>query len=110
MRGHPGCVKVEGKSINIEERTSIMGLLAYLLLGLIAGAIAKSIFPGKQSGGWLATLVLGVIGAMVGGWLGGVIFKVDVMASFWSLSAWICAIVGSVIVLLIYGALTGRKN
>lgn len=87
-----------------------MGFLGFLLLGLIAGAIAKAIIPGDQPGGWFATLILGVIGAMVGGWLGGVIFKVDVMQDFWSLSAWIMAIVGSIIVLLIYGALTGRKR
>ncbi|WP_043534747.1 GlsB/YeaQ/YmgE family stress response membrane protein [Actinomyces polynesiensis] len=87
-----------------------MGFLGFLLLGLIAGAIAKAIIPGDQPGGWFATLILGVIGAMVGGWLGGLIFKVDVMQDFWSLSAWIMAIVGSIIVLLIYGALTGRKR
>ncbi len=51
-----------------------MGFIAYLILGLIAGAIAKAILPGRQGGGWIATLVLGVIGAVVGGWLGGLIF------------------------------------
>ncbi|MGO3796275.1 MAG: GlsB/YeaQ/YmgE family stress response membrane protein [Pauljensenia sp.] len=87
-----------------------MGFLGFLLLGLIAGAIAKAIIPGDQPGGWFATLILGVIGAMLGGWLGGVIFKTEVMDSFFSLSAWVSAIVGSIIVLLIYGALTGRKG
>ena len=55
-----------------------MSFLAYLLLGLIAGAIAKAILPGKEGGGWIATLILGVIGAMVGGWLGGMLFNVEV--------------------------------
>lgn len=87
-----------------------MGFLGFLLLGLIAGAIAKALIPGEQPGGWLATLILGVIGAMVGGWLGGLIFDVDVMDQFWSLSSWVMAIVGSVVVLLIWGALTGRKR
>ena len=44
-----------------------MGFIAYLILGLIAGAIAKAILPGKQGGGFIATLILGVIGAMLGG-------------------------------------------
>ena len=43
-----------------------MGFLAFLLLGLIAGSIAKLILPGRQNGGWFATLILGVVGAMLG--------------------------------------------
>ena len=49
-----------------------MGFLAFLLLGLIAGAIAKAILPGRQGGGWLGALICGVIGALLGGWLGTV--------------------------------------
>ena len=85
-----------------------MSFLAFLILGLIAGAIAKSLLPGRQGGGLLATLVLGVIGALVGGWLGGAIFNVG-YDGFFSLQSWLIAIVGSVAVLLVYGALTGRR-
>ena len=85
-----------------------MGFFSFLLLGLIAGAIAKLIIPGKQAGGWFVTLLLGVIGAMLGGWLGGIIFNVN-LQSFFSLSTWLLAIGGSVIVLLIYGLITGRR-
>ena len=46
-----------------------MSFIAFLILGLIAGAIAKAILPGKQGGGWFITLILGVIGALLGGWL-----------------------------------------
>jgi len=84
-----------------------MGFFSFLLLGLIAGAIAKLILPGKQAGGWFATLLLGVIGAFLGGWLGGLLFDAD-MDSFFSLSTWLLAIAGSIVVLLIYGAITGR--
>ena len=80
-----------------------MGFLAFLLLGLIAGAIAKAILPGRQGGGWIATLLLGVVGAMLGGWLGSVLFGAD-MNAFWSLESWLLAIGGSIIVLLIYHA------
>lgn len=86
-----------------------MGFFSFLLLGLIAGAIAKLIMPGKQGGGWFVTLILGVVGAMLGGWLGGLLFNADVDA-FFSLSSWLLAIGGSIIVLLIYGALTGKKT
>lgn len=51
-----------------------MGFIAFLVLGLIAGTIAKAICPGRQGDGWIATLLLGVVGSMLGGWLGSVLF------------------------------------
>ncbi len=86
-----------------------MGFLAFLLLGLIAGAIAKAILPGKQAGGWIATLVLGVVGALLGGWLGGILFGAD-LSGFFSIESWLLAIGGSLIVLVIWGLITGRKG
>lgn len=87
-----------------------MGFLAFLLLGLIAGAIAKLILPGRQNGGWFATLILGVVGAMLGGWLGSVLFNAP-LEEFFSIQTWLVAIGGSLIVLLIYGAFTaGRRR
>lgn len=86
-----------------------MSFLAFLLLGLIAGAIAKALLPGKQGGGWLITLLLGVVGAMLGGWLGGLLFNVRV-DEFFSISSWLLAIGGSLIVLLIYGVIRGRGS
>ncbi|WP_040164084.1 GlsB/YeaQ/YmgE family stress response membrane protein [Microbacterium gorillae] len=86
-----------------------MGFFGFLLLGLIAGAIAKLIIPGKQGGGWFVTLLLGVVGALLGGWLGGLLFGKG-LENFFSLQTWIVAIVGSIIVLLIYGLVVGRKK
>lgn len=86
-----------------------MGFFGFLLLGLIAGAIAKAILPGKQGGGWFITLLLGVVGALLGGFLGGLIFGVN-LNEFFSISTWLLAIAGSLIVLLIYGAVTRRTN
>lgn len=82
-----------------------MGIIGWILLGLIAGAIAKAILPGKQAGGWLATLLLGVVGALLGGWLGSVLFHAP-LKDFFSIQTWLLAIGGSLIVLLIWGALT----
>jgi len=86
-----------------------MGFFGFLLLGLIAGAIAKLILPGKQSGGWLITLVLGVVGALLGGFIGGALFGTGI-DSFFDLGTWALAIGGSLIVLVIYGAITGRRK
>ncbi|KJL33754.1 GlsB/YeaQ/YmgE family stress response membrane protein [Microbacterium azadirachtae] len=86
-----------------------MGFLGFLLLGLIAGAIAKLILPGKQGGGWFVTLLLGVVGALLGGWLGGLIFHVG-LESFFSLATWLLAIGGSLVVLLIYGLIVWRRR
>ncbi len=82
-----------------------MGILGWIVLGLIAGAIAKAILPGRQGGGWILTLLLGVVGALLGGWLGSVIFGIG-LENFWSLQTWIVAIIGAIIVLLIYGLIT----
>jgi uncharacterized membrane protein YeaQ/YmgE (transglycosylase-associated protein family) len=86
-----------------------MGILAFLILGLIAGAIAKAILPGRQGGGWVITLVVGVVGAILGGWIGSLIFGGG-LADFFDLRTWLLAILGAVIVLLVYGALAGRRS
>lgn len=82
-----------------------MGFLAFLILGLIAGAIAKLILPGRQGGGWFVTLLLGVVGALLGGWIGSLLFGVG-LEEFWDLGTWLLAIGGAIIVLLIYGLIT----
>ncbi|MGP9031902.1 GlsB/YeaQ/YmgE family stress response membrane protein [Glutamicibacter mysorens] len=86
-----------------------MGFIGWIVLGLIAGAIAKAILPGKQGGGWIATLVLGVVGALVGGWLGSLIFDVG-LNEFWSISTWLLAIGGALIVLVIWGFITKKRG
>jgi uncharacterized membrane protein YeaQ/YmgE (transglycosylase-associated protein family) len=84
-----------------------MGFFGFLLLGLLAGVIAKAILPGRQSTGWLLTLVLGVLGAVLGGWLGSILFDRG-LEEFFSIQTWLLAILGSVIVFLIFGALRRR--
>ena len=82
-----------------------MGFFGWIILGLLAGAIAKAILPGKQGGGWFVTLILGVVGALLGGWLGSAIFNIG-LENFFSIQTWLVAIAGSIIVLLIYGLVT----
>ena len=86
-----------------------MGFLVFLIFGLIAGALAKLILPGKQGGGWIVTLLLGVVGAMLGGWIAG-LFGQDVYTSFFSPLGWLFAIGGAIIVLLIWGLITKNRG
>ena len=86
-----------------------MGFLVFLIFGLIAGALAKLILPGKQGGGWLVTLLLGVVGAMLGGWIAGLLGQ-DVYTSFWSPLGWLFAIGGAILVLLIWGLVTKNRG
>jgi len=82
-----------------------MGIIGWIVLGLAAGAIAKAILPGTQGGGWIITLLLGVVGALLGGFLGQLLFNVD-LGGFFDIRTWLLAIGGSVLVLLIYGLVT----
>jgi len=84
-----------------------MGLIGFLLLGLIAGAIAKAIMPGDDRGGIFLTMVLGVIGAILGGVIGAALFGGDPLDEFFDISTWATAIVGSLVVLGIWRAVAG---
>lgn len=86
-----------------------MGIIGWLILGLIAGAIARAIAPRKPAGGMIATLVTGILGAVLGGWIASAAFGVDVNDAFFDLGTWIFAIVGGVIVSFIWSLFTGRR-
>lgn len=85
-----------------------MGFISWIVLGLVAGALAKAILPGRQGGGWLSTLLLGVVGALVGGYIGSSLFNIS-LEGFFSMRTWLLSIGGSVLVLAVWGFLT-RKN
>lgn len=82
-----------------------MTIIGWIILGLLAGAIAKLILPGRQGGGWIVTLILGVVGALLGGFLGSVLFNAP-LQDFFSIQTWLLAIGGAIIVLLIFGLVT----
>jgi uncharacterized membrane protein YeaQ/YmgE (transglycosylase-associated protein family) len=87
-----------------------MGIIAFLVLGLLAGAIAKAILPGDDPGGILVTMAIGVVGAMLGGFLASLIFDANPVDEFFSISTWLAAIIGSIVLLLIYRMVTGRNR
>jgi uncharacterized membrane protein YeaQ/YmgE (transglycosylase-associated protein family) len=88
-----------------------MNILAWIVLGLIAGAIAKALYPGHQGGGILGTLILGVIGAFVGGSVYNLLTTgtLSLTAAGLSIGGVIVAIIGAMIALFIYYAATRRS-
>lgn len=84
-----------------------MGILAWIVLGLIAGAIAKAIMPGRDPGGFIVTALIGIVGAFIGGFIGNLITGQGINGfSLWSI---LLAIVGSLLLLWIYRLTTGRR-
>ena len=85
-----------------------LNFLGWIVVGLVAGALAKAILPGKQGGGWIITLLLGVVGALLGGFLGNLLFGTG-EPGFFNIWTWVRAVGGSIIVLLIYGLITRKR-
>jgi uncharacterized membrane protein YeaQ/YmgE (transglycosylase-associated protein family) len=86
-----------------------VGIIAFIVLGLLAGAIAKALLPGDDPGGIIVTAVIGIVGALIGGLLAGVLFDADPLDEFFDISTWLTAIVGSIILLVIYRAVVARR-
>ena len=86
----------------------MLTILGYIIIGLLGGAIAKAILPGKQGGGLLMTMILGIVGALLGGFLGGLLLNVD-YENIFSIKGLIFSIVGALLVLFIYGLVTKNK-
>lgn len=88
-----------------------MNILAWIVLGLIAGAIAKAIYPGHQGGGILGTMILGIIGAFVGGSLYTLLTTgtLALSASGLSIGGILVAVLGAVVALFIYYSATRRS-
>ena len=86
-----------------------MGVLSWALFGLVAGAIARMIVPGRQTLGCLATMAIGLVGALIGGLIGQVVLDRDVDFR-WELGPFLLAVAGSVLLLLALEALAGRRR
>lgn len=85
-----------------------MSILAWIVLGLIAGAIAKALMPGDDPGGFIVTAIIGIVGAVIGGFLGNTLMGSPLSGfSLWSL---VLAVVGALILLWVYRMTTRRKR
>ena len=78
-----------------------MGILAWIILGLIAGAIAKAIMPGRDPGGFIVTALIGIVGAVVGGFLGNLMFGIAGVSGV-DIRSILISVVGALVLLWIY--------
>jgi uncharacterized membrane protein YeaQ/YmgE (transglycosylase-associated protein family) len=85
-----------------------MGVIAWIVLGLGAGLLANMVIPGRRSQGLVITCVIGIFGALLGGWLATRLFHVVTLHGFFNLSTWLTAIAGAAILLLAYHLATSR--
>jgi uncharacterized membrane protein YeaQ/YmgE (transglycosylase-associated protein family) len=96
-----------------------MGIIAWIVLGLGAGLLANMLVPGKRSQGLIITCLIGVAGALAGGWAATELFHVHTLRGFFNLSTWLTAIAGAAVLLLVFhlfsrqrstGRRTGRRT
>ena len=87
-----------------------MGIIAFIILGALAGAIAKAIMPGNDPGGFIVTTIIGIAGALLGGFLAAAIFGAHPLDEFFDISTWLTAIVGSIILLALYRWIVDRRG
>jgi uncharacterized membrane protein YeaQ/YmgE (transglycosylase-associated protein family) len=85
-----------------------MGIIAWIVLGLVAGLIANALIPGRRQQGLILTCVIGIVGALLGGWLATKLFHIHTLHGFFNLDTWLTAIIGAAILLLIYHLFTSR--
>lgn len=84
-----------------------MGFISWILLGLVAGVLGKLLMPGKDPGGWFVTILLGIGGAIVGGWLGDLSGIGDGKGMIESI---VTATIGAVVLLFIYRVMKKKKG
>ena len=87
-----------------------MGIIGWIILGLIAGALAKLILPGDQPGGFIVTTIVGIIGAVIAGFIAQALGFGDPIDEFFDISTWIAAIIGAIALLLIWQAVASRRS
>jgi uncharacterized membrane protein YeaQ/YmgE (transglycosylase-associated protein family) len=87
-----------------------MGIIGWIILGLIAGVIAKILLPGKDPGGLVGTTIIGIVGAFLGGWISARWLDHPINKSFYDGPTWLSAIGGALVLLIIYRLLFGNSR
>jgi uncharacterized membrane protein YeaQ/YmgE (transglycosylase-associated protein family) len=87
-----------------------MGIIGWIVIGLLAGAIAKLLIPGDQPGGFIVTAIVGVVGALIAGFVAQALGFGDPIDEFFDLSTWVAAVIGAVVLLLIWQAVARRRG
>jgi uncharacterized membrane protein YeaQ/YmgE (transglycosylase-associated protein family) len=87
-----------------------MSIIAWIVLGLVAGLVANMLIPGKRSQGLILTCVIGICGAVGGGWVATRVFHVHTLHGFFNLSTWLTAIAGAAVLLLVWHLVDGSRS
>ena len=87
-----------------------MGVIAWIVLGIIVGLVAEHLVNGYKSHGVVVTCVIGIVGALLGGWLATKIFHIHTIHGFFNLSTWITALVGAVVLLGVIQLVEGNRG
>ena len=87
-----------------------MGILGWILLGLLAGIIAKAVLPGDDPGGIIITTLIGIAGAVLGGLVARALDIGDPIDEFFDWSTWLAAIIGAIALLLVWRVVAGRRT
>ena len=87
-----------------------MGIIGWIILGALAGVIAKALLPGDDPGGFIITTIIGIVGALLGGLVARALGFGDPVDEFFDISTWLAAIIGSIVLLLIYRMVVGRRR
>ena len=82
-----------------------MNIIGWILFGLVVGAIAKFLMPGNDPGGWIVTILLGIAGSFVGGFLAS-----SLLGSGNQTAGWIGSIIGAMVLLFVYRLIVGRRR
>ncbi|MGW3074188.1 MULTISPECIES: GlsB/YeaQ/YmgE family stress response membrane protein [unclassified Kitasatospora] len=87
-----------------------MSVVAWIVLGLLAGGLAKLLLPGKDPGGLIVTTLIGIAGSFVGGWIASHFLHRSVTAHFFDAATWVSAIGGALVLLILYRLLFGNSR
>ncbi|MYV97560.1 GlsB/YeaQ/YmgE family stress response membrane protein [Streptomyces sp. SID3343] len=87
-----------------------MGIFAWIVLGLLAGIIAKLLMPGRDPGGFIVTILIGVAGAALGGWIAAEVFDRPFEKDFFDLKTWGVSVAGALVLLILYRVFFGRSR
>ncbi len=86
-----------------------MGIIGWIVLGFLAGVIAKALMPGEEGGGFIVTTLLGIAGALLGGFIAAILGVGDPIDEFFDLSTWLASIVGAIVILFAWRAVRQRR-
>ncbi|MEV1053557.1 GlsB/YeaQ/YmgE family stress response membrane protein [Streptomyces sp. NPDC049887] len=87
-----------------------MGIISWIVLGLLAGIIAKILLPGRDPGGLIGTTLIGVAGAFIGGWISSRFLDRPITKDFYDGATWVSAIGGALVLLIAYRILFGHSR